>query len=249
MALLFYKNLEHFKQTAGYFIENKWYPRVTSILAIKAKPGLYYYYSEQKNFSSAQNALEKAAKEGTLIHRIIEEILQGSLPQIPNSLTSLTQSFYSFLEKNKIEPILVEKIVKSDKYWFAGKVDVVAKVNGALGVIEIKTSSAVWPEYGLQMAAYVQALEENGFENLKRWILRVDQFRPCLLCQAKIRSKGGNYKIKNNNSKCLHQWGPLISEIEFKELDNTDQDLKAFLACKILWEWEYSIWLKKVRSY
>ncbi len=256
MSPLFYKNLEHFKQTAGYIIENKWYPRVTSIMSVKAKPGLYYYYSQQKNFSSAQNSLEKAAKEGSFIHSILEEILQGNTPQIPASLRALVQAFVSFLEQNRIEPVLVEKIVKSEKHWYAGQVDLMAKLNGELGVIDIKTSSAIWPEYGLQIAAYAQALQESGFpqqvgfKNLRRWILRVDQFRPCLLCQAKMRTKGGNTKIKNNNHKtnCLHQWGPLSPEIELKELNDFDQDLKAFLACKDLWAWEHKAWLAKLRA-
>jgi len=36
--------------------------------------------------------------------------------------------------------------------------------------------------------------------------------------------------------------------LELKELTTFDEDIKAFLACKTLWEWENKFWLDKIKN-
>jgi len=112
----------------------------------------------------------------------------------------------------------------------------------------------IYRDYNLQTSAYMAALEKD-FKNLQtRWILRIDQFKTCQQCGAILREKGGRKKIKlpwlngrvsEKAKKCEHYWGPLRGDIELKEFPYWQDDFKAFLGAKKLWEWENEYWLKK----
>ncbi len=95
---------------------------------------------------------------------------------------------------------------------------------------------------------------KNNFNNFQtRWILRIDQNKICLQCGTNLRSKGGRDKlrapkIKNgvDYEKCEHQWSELKGEIELKEFPYWQEDYKAFLGAKKLWEWENEYWLRQI---
>ena len=46
----FQKSSKEFINDHGYTINGRWYPRVTSILDIKAKPALYRFYGGLSSF-------------------------------------------------------------------------------------------------------------------------------------------------------------------------------------------------------
>ena len=142
----------------------------------------------------------------------------------------------------------METRIVSKNHWYAGTIDVLAELNGRLGALDIKTSYAIYRDYGIQTAAYVEALQESGTPPLIRWILRIDQAKQCLRCPAKLREKGGNQKIRGGKADCQHVWGPTIGEVELRELEGFGEDMKAFLACKHLWEWEHEFWLRKIKN-
>lgn len=245
---MFYSNLAHFKGTAGYEIDGVWYPRVTSIVSIKAKPALYKFYADQGSFSAAESIKSKSADEGTLIHETIEAILAGKPAVVPYSIQPAINAFNEFKKKNEIVPMKVEERVVSKNQWYAGTVDIIGKLNGRLGVLDIKTSYSIYRDYGLQTAAYVEAIRENNIFPTTRWVLRIDQAKECVKCGARMREKGGNIKIRGGIGECNHQWGPAVGEIELKELDSFESDIKAFLACKTLWEWEHERWVKQIKN-
>ncbi len=245
---MFYADLKHFKAKTGYEIDGVWYPRVTSIVSIKAKPALYKFYAEQGNFSAAEAIKTKSADEGTLIHETIEAILAGKTVPIPHSIQPAISAFVEFKKNNEIIPMKVEERVVSKNHWFAGTVDVIGKLNGRLGLLDIKTSYSIYRDYGLQTAAYIEAVRENNIFPTTRWVLRIDQASQCTKCGAKMREKGGNIKVRGGVNGCQHSFGPLSGEIELKELDSFENDIKAFLACKDLWVWEHEHWIKKIRN-
>ena len=245
---MFYADLNHFKGKTGYEIDGIWYPRVTSIVSIKAKPALYKFYADQGSFSMAESIKSKSADEGTLIHETVEAILAGKTTAIPHSIMPAISAFLEFKKKNEIIPMKIEERVVSKNHWYAGTVDVIGKLNGQLGVLDIKTSYSIYRDYGLQTAAYAEAIKENNIFPTTRWVLRIDQAKECVKCGAKMREKGGNIKVRGGLPDCKHSWGALSGEIELKELDSFESDLKAFLACKNLWEWEYDYWIKKIRN-
>ena len=252
-----YLNLKNFKETAGYEIDGAWYPRVTKIVDIKAKPALYRFYAEMNNFAEGEAVKEKSATEGTLIHEIIEKIFIGEKPFIDSSISPAIEAFLQFLEEKhiQVDKEHVEKRIVHFDERYAGTLDSLALIDGKFGVLDIKTSQAIYRDYNLQTSAYMAALQ-NDFKNLQtRWILRIDQIKNCFNCKAVLREKGGRKKIKipwNGKSydyqskNCEHQWSELKGDIELKEFPYWQEDYKAFLGAKKLWEWENEYWLKQV---
>jgi len=253
---MFYSNLQHFKGIAGYEVDGVWYPRVTKIVEIKAKPALYRFYAEMNNFNEGEAVKKQSADEGTKIHRTVEEIIIGKKPEIDASIKPAVDSFVKFLEEKNIQvdPEFVERQVIHFEERYAGTLDALALIDGKFGVLDIKTSQAIYRDYNLQTAAYMAAMEKD-FKNLQtRWILRIDQIKTCLKCGATLREKGGRQKIKlpwingaysEQTKNCQHEWSELRGNVELKEFPYWQEDFKAFLGAKRLWEWENEYWLKQ----
>ena len=166
---------------------------------------------------------------------------------MPETIKPVIEAFFNFLNHNNVEAKLIEERLISRQYRYSGTMDVLAEINGRLGVLDIKTSYSIFRDYGIQTSAYVEALNERkNLPELTRWILRLDQSQKCLKCPAVLRTKGGNIKIRGEKTFCNHQWGEKIGEAELKELPSYQKDFNAFLACKTLWEWENEFWLSRI---
>lgn len=252
MSLFDYKNEAEFKEKCGYEIDGQWYPRVTKIVEIKAKPALYRYYGEAASYKAAQEATELSAKEGTLVHETVQKLLIGERPIIDPSIQPAVEGAIKFVEKHGIQfdASYIEKRICNKHARYAGTIDAIALINGRLGVLDIKTSQAIYRDYNLQTSAYMAALTPE-IKNLQtRWILRIDQVKTCYRCNATLRPKGGREKIRRGTRSLCHEndhdWGPLTGVIELKEMPYWKEDFEAFLGAKKLWEWENKEWLKKV---
>jgi hypothetical protein len=248
-----YKNVENFKEQCGYTIDDVWYPRVTKIVSIKSKPALYYYYGEAKSFKAAQEVTEQSAKEGTAIHEAVEGFLLGKPVVVAPEIAPAYNAFLDFYGRQHIQatPEFVERRIVNYDHRYAGTIDAIALVGGKLGVLDIKTSQAVYRDYCLQTSAYMDALKGELKELATRWILRIDQAQRCLRCSAKRRTKGGREKVKIDwrnplQKNCEHVWGEMEGDIELVEFPYWQKDFEGFLGAKKLWEWENEEWLKKV---
>ncbi len=250
---MWYSNIENFKNANGYSIDGIWYPRVTAIVGIKAKPALYIYYGGLPSYQAGEAIKARSAEEGTLVHNTLEAILRKEPVTVPDLIKPSVDAFLDFYSKNEVIPLKVEERVVSKKHWYAGTIDVLAEVNGVVGVLDIKTSQAIYRDYGMQTAAYVEAFKEDPtLPDLTSWVLRIDQYQTCLRCSARMRNKGGNVKIRplkpgGNTNNCEHEWSPVRGECEFKELGGFEHNIKAFLAAKSLWEWEHQNWVEQLR--
>lgn len=244
---MWYSNIDNFKNANGYEIDGIWYPRVTAIVSIKAKPALMYFYASLPDYKTGQAITQKSAEEGTILHDTIEAIMRKEPVVVPDIVKPAVSAFMDFYSQNELVAHKVEERVISKKHHYAGTMDVLAELNGKLGVLDIKTSIAIYRDYSMQTSAYIEALREDPtMPPLTRWILRIDQSRHCLKCSATMRDKGGREKIRGEKAKCVHEWGPIQGEVELKELTTFDSDIKAFLACKSLWEWENEFWLTRI---
>lgn len=100
-------NEDNFQKANGYIIEGLWYPRVTKIVSIKAKPALYRFYGEAENFKTGQFISQRLAKEGTLAHETVEAILLGKNPVIDFSVKPAIDAFLKFFEASASQKILL----------------------------------------------------------------------------------------------------------------------------------------------
>lgn len=250
---MYFRDEEHFKSLCGYEIDGFWYPRVTKIVDIKAKPALYRFYAGLNNFAEGEAVKLKSASEGTMIHEAVEKILTGEKPEVPELIEPSVKAFLEFIIQKHIQVDAqhVEHRLVNYEHRYAGTLDAIALIDGKLGILDIKTSQDIYRDYNLQTAAYIAAMKDSvkGLET--RWILRIDQHRRCLHCGAILRSKGGRDKIRTDKGNpfmesCVHEWGPMEGQIELKEFPYWADDFEAFLGAKKLWEWENIDWLKKV---
>src|SRR3989338_4880399 len=99
MPKSFTQDPQKFKTENGYDIDGVWYPRVTSILSIKAKPALYKFYADQPSFAAAEKMKNKSADEGTLLHETVEAIMAGQSPTIPELIRPAVEKFLEFQSK------------------------------------------------------------------------------------------------------------------------------------------------------
>ena len=259
----YFKDAEEFKETMGYELGNGWYPRVTKILEVKSKPGLDVFFREMGDYAAVESVKNKSAAEGTRVHEVIQGHMTGTIKEIPTDMAHVVTAFDQFNKEHNIifHPEFVERRIWSGMHRFAGTVDALASIGGKFGVLDIKTSTGFFPEYNLQTAAYVLALQEVGVKEAiglprdieTRWILRIDQNKICSVCGSKLREKGGRAKIRNGKSngtpRCSedeHQWGSVTGEVEMREFPYFYKDIKAFLAAKTLWEWEHNYWLRTI---
>lgn len=251
-----------FKIQCGYEIDGVWYPRVTRIVDMKAKPALLKFYADV-GFARAKEISAKSAEMGTAVHEAIEKILVGQRPgDIPVTILPSVRAFLEFLKtsgiKMKVNPEHVERRIHNVEHRYAGTIDAMAEIDGKFGVLDIKTSESVYRDYGIQTSAYMDALTREFHHLETRWILRIDQFQTCERCGATMRDKGGREKIKTswrangrpglvpNCPSGTHAWGLPKGVVELKELPGWQNDFKAFLGAKALWEWEHDEWLKKI---
>ncbi|MEK7542758.1 MAG: hypothetical protein AAB503_00425 [Patescibacteria group bacterium] len=250
---MIYENSEDLKLTHGYDIDGTWYPRVTKIVEIKAKPALYRFYGKMSSFAEGERVKELSANEGTLVHEVIEKILLGKKPSIPLSIEPSILAFLDFLILNNVQvkEEHVERRLANHEHRYAGTLDAVASIDGRLGILDIKTSKEIYRDYNLQTAAYFAAMKDEVKGLQTRWILRIDQDRSCVKCGATLRSKGGTNQVRNGSNYkqarfCNHEWGPIKGKVELKESPLWEDDFSAFLSAKKLWEWENVSWLKEI---
>lgn len=247
----------------GHEINGTWYPRVTKILDIKSKPALDKFFQEMGSYESAEEVKNKSAEEGSLVHGVAQKLLVGQEVEIPSEMEPAIAKLLDFNQERKMtfHPEFIERQIWSRTHRYAGTVDALATIDGKFGVLDIKTSPGFYPEYNLQTAAYLQALQEYEIKKTlalarhieTRWILRINQHSLCRRCGAKLRAKGGRSKIRNGRSKTMapcpeaeHEWGEIEGDIELKEFPYYFKDARAFLAAKTLWEWENDYWLKQI---
>lgn len=103
---------------------------------------------------------DNAARRGTEVHTIGERLVKGEKVQVPEELRGHAEAYVRFLDEWNVEPVLVEFVIASYKYGYAGTADLVADLTMPDGsvvrwLLDIKTTrSGVFGETALQLAGY-----------------------------------------------------------------------------------------------
>lgn len=156
------------------------YLSVTTALSIIDKPALRYWFgkmvyyamvqdptlSEQEALSAPYKKNKEATGRGTTVHSIVEvyKHTKEHLESVPEQFRGYATAFKNWIDDNDIEVLENERTVFSDKYNYAGTLDLLvkSKKTGQTSIIDIKTGKDIYPEAYLQLSAYKQALAENG---------------------------------------------------------------------------------------
>ena len=112
---------------------------------------------------------DDAANRGTEVHNYAEKLVAGEEVDPPEHLRGHVEACARFFDEWHIEPLHVETVVASRKWWYAGTLDLVANVkSGRTGLFDYKTNrSGIFGETSLQLSAYrfaEVALDDAGNE-------------------------------------------------------------------------------------
>lgn len=182
-------------------------------------------------------ASKAAADIGTVAHARCEWVVQKRLGRSvggdPIDACSLTDedkdralwaslAFEDWVKDNHVEPVATELVVAHRQHRYAGTLDLLARVNGDVSVIDLKTSSGLYDEMKIQVAAYLNAYN------------------------AEMEMAGGFYSDQDTNSHLLATRAYLVRlpkkttdpDFEAVEVLNLDEHFAAFLALRRVWEWK-----------
>jgi len=177
------KDLRTKRISGAYTINNEIYLSVTTILSVIDKSSaltrwfggeVYDFIASElakgnqlpdrkESLSAPYQTNKKAKNRGTTVHSIVEGWKNmGSIAGIEGPFQGYARSFRDWVSHHNVEIVENEKTVISKKYGYAGTLDMLAKVNGKLMIVDVKTGKDLYPEVKLQTSAYRQALLEGG---------------------------------------------------------------------------------------
>jgi hypothetical protein len=157
MAELIFNEAEH-----SYTVDGTRVPSVTQILTVLG------FHGDRKMYFT-----EAVATRGSIVHEIIEEHIKGTLIEdiIHDDYVGYFKAFCRFENESSLAtfPALIEAPLYSEQYRFAGKPDIIGKLNGRESVIDIKTGD---PGHAAQVQT--AAYEILYGKPLKRYALRLN---------------------------------------------------------------------------
>ena len=108
-----------------------------------------------------RDILNAAAERGTRVHAWCEDYLEDR-PRAPESdIAPQCSAFLDWMAEVEPEIVAVEAVVKCAALRVVGQADIIAKVNGRLAVVDIKTSAKVYRSHEIQTALYAMAVAEE----------------------------------------------------------------------------------------
>lgn len=139
----------------------------------------FYHKSEgllrfvgKHGYEEAQEIKELAGEAGDKVHQGVNRLVNGGsvamedsfISPITNQPEPLTpdeywrlMTFVEWFEKTRPEVLRTEYTVWHEKHRYAGTVDLVVRIGDEVWLIDVKTSSQIWPSMELQVSAYKHA--------------------------------------------------------------------------------------------
>lgn len=138
-----------------YLLRGELVPSVTRIL----KP-----ITEHEYRCVDRSVMETAAHLGRAVHSLINLDIRGELDEdaLSEPLRPYLAAWRDFQAKSGFEALLTEQYVYSEKYKFAGTLDLFGTLNGKRALIDAKRTAAVPRSAGPQTAGYLIGLQESG---------------------------------------------------------------------------------------
>jgi len=112
---------------------------------------------------------DNAAVRGTRIHKFAEQVISGEAVEVPLALVPHVEQVARFLDEWRVRPLLVEKVIGSYRFGYAGTFDLIGALpDGRRVLFDYKTGdSGIWPDHALQLAAYAHADAYVGSEGVE----------------------------------------------------------------------------------
>lgn len=145
----------------------RWNGRVTPSVTQILKP--------LTDFSSVPpDVLAAASAFGTAVHKCCELNDLGTLDEscLDPALVPYLKAWRNFSADHAVKWSHIEKPLHSGM-GFCGTADRFGIVDGQLSVVDIKSTAAIYPAVGLQLAAYQRLGLDNGIVSVNRYAVRL----------------------------------------------------------------------------
>jgi len=144
---------------------------VTTVINILDKPALLNWVAKiTKEGHDWQRYRDAMGDAGSLTHLRILNYLKHTKPDLSEYSPAIIKlsdnsmsSFFEWERSHKLEPIIIEEPLVSNKYSYGGTPDYVGLVNGRLELLDFKTGG-LFLSVVLQLAAYRLLAHEKGHE-------------------------------------------------------------------------------------
>jgi hypothetical protein len=140
--------------THTYTLSGKRIPGVTTVLK-RISRELYRHVDKE--------LMERAAALGTAVHKLIELDIAGTLDEeaLAEVLVPYLHSWRRFMATSGFVPVLSEEIVWSERYGYAGQLDLFGEFPDCIALVDAKRCAQVPITAGPQTAGYEIALRER----------------------------------------------------------------------------------------
>lgn len=216
-------------------------PSVTFIAHSYPKGIGYYKWLADKGWDEAEGVKNAAANKGSKVHQAVDAILNGNEVRIDSKFINhetekeeeLTleecDAILSFVrwrnEHPDLEIVANESVLFSEKFGYAGTIDLICKIEDRYWLIDFKTSQQVWPEHILQVSAY-KAIIANGENEFDGLAIEDAEDMGLAILQLGYRKNRDGYK-----------WNEVAEKFDL------------FLAARQIWEYEHGTERPKVVDY
>ncbi len=150
-------------------------PGVTTVLGVIHKPALVPWANNLGLQGIKADAyVDKLADVGTLAHAWIHSHLFCGRDPEPDVLAgytaeqiSLAQNsvlkFFEWEKQHKVKALWGERPLVSERHQYGGTIDLWVAIDGTEGIVDIKTSKAIYDDHLYQVGGYALLAESNGY--------------------------------------------------------------------------------------
>lgn len=119
---------------------------------------------------------DRAAQVGTEVHKWLEAKCRGeSLPHAEGEVEGRIQAALNWRATHEFKEEECERFIYSKRHTFCGRMDGVARIDGARAIYDYKNSSGLYAEHHAQTGAYAGAYEEETGEKIEaRYLVRLN---------------------------------------------------------------------------
>lgn len=151
-------------------------PSPTTILEVAKNKDLQRWREMTIEKESSQylwDYMSDASEKGTRVHQVCEDILNGVDTSCNDEDVPYVQGFLNWLDTVDIEWFRTELYVESARHGYGGRLDLLCIIDDQPWVVDFKTSKNLSDQYGLQLAAYRQAVREQTGLKAKTAVLKL----------------------------------------------------------------------------
>lgn len=163
------------KVKPNYYIDGKAVPSVTEVIGNNLgwnKNVLIGWARKQAKLGIDPHAIrDQAADIGTITHALIESFITGEEfdrdQYAPMDVEVAERAFGGFMEWFEEQDIKIrdsEIMLTHKEYFYGGTIDLLCDLNGRFALVDFKSSTGVYLEHRIQLAAYKHLVAQGPAE-------------------------------------------------------------------------------------